>query len=139
MGVFFKLYNMTNYNLDTNNKSIGGGINEIKETTPTVVLNNGEAELFSSQSEGVINGSLNELQFAAVKEVIERKAQVIINIVETSGYITVYQSVTQSLHPDGGMSVLYFDYNDTTHEVFSKLWLIDADRTCQVITKKLTQ
>lgn len=31
MGVFFKLYNMTNYNLDTNNKSIVGSINELKK------------------------------------------------------------------------------------------------------------
>lgn len=135
MGVFFKLYNMTNYNLDTNNKSLGGGINEIKETAPTIVISAGDAELFCSQEEGEIDGTVTELHFTAIKEVLERKAQVIIGVAETSGYITTYQSVTQSLHPDGGMSVLYFDYNNTSFEIFSKLWLIGADRICKVITK----
>ena len=139
MGVFFKLYNMTNYNLDTNNKSLGGGINEIKETTPTIIIPAGDAEFFCSQVEGEVDGTVTELQFAAIKEVLERKAQVIVGIIKTSDYITTYQSVTSSLHPDGGMSVLYFDYNNTTHEVFFKLWLINVDRTCKVVTKKLTQ
>lgn len=126
---------MENYTLNTENKDIVGGINEIDETTPTIVLEAADAGLFSSQVEGSTPGLFSELQFNNLKAVIERHSSVIIVVPNEHGYNTTYQSSTCALHPDGSMSFLYFDYNDSDHRIFSRLCIVRADRSCEVHTK----
>ena len=133
---------MINYGLTTKNKSIGGGVNELKErtdTTPNVILNAADHILFSSQIEGEVVGEFSESQYNRLREVIEKNAQVIVHVPDNNGFDTRYQSVTCSIHPDGGISFLYFAYNNSDGRIFSKLCIVNSDRTCTVETKIITQ
>ena len=124
--------------LQTENETVLDAINEIYETTPTIVLevtDVADIRLFSSQVEGSMSGAFSELQFNKLKAAIERHASVIIVVPDVNGYNTTYQSSTCALHPNGDMSFLYFGYNNSDLRIFSRLCIVKADKTCEVHTK----
>lgn len=61
---------MVDYNLNTENKSIGGGIDELNKQTLKVFLDYDLDPMFSNKIKGSESGKFSELQFNRIKSYI---------------------------------------------------------------------
>lgn len=126
---------MENYTLNTKSKDIVGGVNEVDNIYEPVV-ENGDLVLWGTQEEGVVNGTLRQIQYDAIKTRIENSLPIIIKVNYAAGYTATFTSIASSpSSTPGKYSFMYIDYNTDTYQYFFKCFKMESDLTCQIHTK----
>lgn len=126
---------MENYTLNTESKDIVGGVNEV-DSIYEPVIEKGDPVLWGTQEEGVVDGTLLQIQYDAIKTRIENGLPLIIRVKYMAGYTATFTSITSSpSSTPGKYSFMYIDYNTGTYQYFLKCFKMESDLTCQVHTK----
>lgn len=106
------------------------------EKIHTPVITEGDPTFWSSQTEGIVDGSLQQVQYDAIKEHIENGLPIIIRVNYNEGYTATFTAVSTSPSTTPGRySFCYIDYNTTGNQYFLKWFRMESDLTCQVYTK----